>query len=558
MDKNMTLEKRIAAELYCYQGKMSVFVDDLQGHTVEVGADEEFETASTIKAFILATLYLQAQRGKADLAEEITYEQSQFVDGSGMLRALGVGAKLKVKDTATMMIICSDNVATNMIIDYLGLDTINACIRELGFAHTVLHNPLHFDRYRQLGTTTPRDYAALFARIAKGELVSREASAEMLSILRQQHYNTMLTHDFPQYYLDCEETGAPELIWVASKSGSMNACRNDGGIVHTPYGEYVIVLMNKDFHDIIEYNEHPAMVYGARVSRMILDQVLACEADCPCPETHVLPKNKIGKIKGIITMGITLSPWMMVFLVLMTGFAGFVDSAAGGGGLISLPAYLFAGLPPHYTYATNKFSAACGTTFATANFFKNGAMNLKVGILAAIGSFAGSALGAHIVLLLSDELLRTMMFLILPVAAVVILWQRDLPDQNRDDGTLNLKKILLALGIGLGIGLYDGIVGPGTGTFAIIAFTTLMGFDLRTANGNGKVLNLASNYASLFTYLMNGLVVFHIGIPCAVSNILGNLLGSHFALKKGARFIRPMMLVVLVLLLGKLISDAVL
>ena len=85
-----------------------------------------------------------------------------------------------------------------------------------------------------------------------------------------------------------------------------------------------------------------------------------------------------------------------------------------------------------------------------------------------------------------------------------------------------------------------------------------MKFDLRTANGNGKVLNLASNYASLFTYLMNGLVVFHIGIPCAVSNILGNLLGSHFALKKGARFIRPMMLVVLVLLLGKLISDAVL
>ena len=180
MDKNMTLEKRIAAELYCYQGKMSVFVDDLQGHTVEVGADEEFETASTIKAFILAALYLQAQRGKADLAEEITYEQSQFVDGSGMLRALGVGAKLKVKDTATMMIICSDNIATNMIIDYLGLDTINACIRELGFAHTVLHNPLHFDRYRRLGTTTPRDYAALFASIAKGELVSREASAEML------------------------------------------------------------------------------------------------------------------------------------------------------------------------------------------------------------------------------------------------------------------------------------------------------------------------------------------------------------------------------------------
>ena len=239
-------------------------------------------------------------------------------------------------------------------------------------------------------------------------------------------------------------------------------------------------------------------------------------------------------------MGIQISLPMMAFLVFMTGFAGFIDSAAGGGGLISLPAYLFAGLPPHYTYATNKFSAACGTTFATASFFKNG---------------AGSALGAHIVLMLSDEVLQMMMFIILPIAAVVILWRRNLPDENRDDGTLNLKKALLALGIGLGIGLYDGMVGPGTGTFAIIAFTSLMGFDLRTANGNAKVLNLASNYASLFTYLSSGLVVFPVGIPCAISNIVGNIIGSHFALRKGAKFIRPMMLVVLVLLLGKLITD---
>ena len=282
MDSNMTLEKRIAMELYSYQGKMSVVVDDLRGHTVCIGADEEFETASTIKAYILAALYMQAARGRASLTKEIAYRPEHFVDGSGMLRALGVGAKLKVKDTATMMIICSDNIATNMVIDYLGLAQINACIRELGFAHTVLHNPLHFDRYDKLGTTTPRDYAALFAQLAQGRLVSPEASAEMLAIFRQQHYNTMLTHDFPQAYLDCEETGGPELIWVASKSGSMNACRNDGGIVHTPYGEYVIVLMNKDFHDIIEYNDHPAMRYGARVSRMILDQVLACEGALYC------------------------------------------------------------------------------------------------------------------------------------------------------------------------------------------------------------------------------------------------------------------------------------
>ena len=204
------------------------------------------------------------------------------------------------------------------------------------------------------------------------------------------------------------------------------------------------------------------------------------------------------------------------------------------------------------TQATLRYCAQKGSDEEKKGYFL---ASLKVGILAAIGSFAGSALGAHIVLMLSDEVLQMMMFIILPIAAVVILWRRNLPDENRDDGTLNLKKALLALGIGLGIGLYDGMVGPGTGTFAIIAFTSLMGFDLRTANGNAKVLNLASNYASLFTYLSSGLVVFPVGIPCAISNIVGNIIGSHFALRKGAKFIRPMMLVVLVLLLGKLITD---
>ncbi|MFI3170349.1 MAG: serine hydrolase [Faecalibacterium sp.] len=278
LDPRMTLEKRIAMELYSYHGKMSVFVDDLRGNTVEIGADEPFETASTIKTFILAALFYEAEQGNKSLEELITYEQSQYVNGSGMLRALGVGTQLKARDVATMMIICSDNIATNMMIDYLGQDRINQLIhQEFGCKDTVLHNPIHFDLYDDLGTTTVRDYASMYARIAQGTLVSEQASADMLTIFRQQHYNNMLTHDFPQAYIDPEETGEEELIWVASKSGSMNACRNDGGIVHTPYGDYVIVLFNKEFDDVIEYSDHPCMQYGAKVSRMILDQILACE-----------------------------------------------------------------------------------------------------------------------------------------------------------------------------------------------------------------------------------------------------------------------------------------
>ena len=120
---------------------------------------------------------------------------------------------------------------------------------------------------------------------------------------------------------------------------------------------------------------------------------------------------------------------------------------------------------------------------------------------------------------------------------------------------LSPQALTLAVVIGLLIGVYDGLVGPGTGTFAIIAFTSVLKFDLRTASGNAKVLNLASNYASLITYIGAGNVPFALAIPCAVCNILGAILGSHFALSKGGKFIRPMLLVVLVLLLGKMAMD---
>lgn len=258
-------------------------------------------------------------------------------------------------------------------------------------------------------------------------------------------------------------------------------------------------------------------------------------------------------------MFMNLVSWpTLIFLCFMVGLAGFVDASAGGGGLISLPAYMVTGLPVHLLYGANKFSSACGTTFASAMFFRSGALDLQVALIAAAASFAGSTLGSRLVLLLSGEVLKIMVLVMLPIAAIIIFTQRKLPEEDRSSQVPRKKALVLAAVIGLLIGLYDGLVGPGTGTFAIIAFTTLMGFDLRTAGGNAKVLNLASNYASLVTYLSSGLVVFSIGIPCAISGIVGNLLGSHFALKNGAKFIRPMMLVVLVLLLGKIVSDAVL
>ncbi len=276
MDARLTLEKRIEAEIASYDGFMGVYADDFHGNIIAIGADEKFETASTIKTFILASLFDQIEKGRASLEDMLTYRKQHMVDGSGVLCSLDPGIVLRAKDVATLMIIVSDNIATNMMIDYLGVDIINDYIQKLGCKDTVLHNPIDFEKYDKLGTTTPRDYASVFVRMAKGELVSPWADNKMVAILKKQHYNSMVTADFPPVYIDTDNTD-DVLIHVASKSGSMNACRNDGGIIYTPYGPYVLVMLHKNFSDAMYYPAHPATTFGARVSRMLLDQYLALE-----------------------------------------------------------------------------------------------------------------------------------------------------------------------------------------------------------------------------------------------------------------------------------------
>ena len=273
MDK-LTLESRIRAEVYNFSGKIGLYANDFKGNIIEINSGEKFETASTIKSFILAELFRQVKEKKVDLNQMMKYEKENFV-GSGILRHLDYGVEMTVKNIATLMIIISDNIATNMMIDLLGIDNINNTCNDLGFKDTVLHNKIDFDKYPKLGTTTPKDYGRLFEMIYKKELWSEDLSQEMIEIFKQQHYNTILTRDLPQYFLDSENTGDEELFSIASKSGSMDACRNDGGIVYTPYGGYVIALFTKDFVDNLYYNDHESYRFGGKVSRLIFDQYLA-------------------------------------------------------------------------------------------------------------------------------------------------------------------------------------------------------------------------------------------------------------------------------------------
>ncbi|MDO4559850.1 MAG: TSUP family transporter [bacterium] len=253
--------------------------------------------------------------------------------------------------------------------------------------------------------------------------------------------------------------------------------------------------------------------------------------------------------------GFEISALSLILVCLLVFLAGFVDASAGGGGIISLPAYIFTGMPAHFALGCNKFSSSCGTTLAVFKFWRGGAVNIRAAALAAAGSFIGSAVGAKTALALSDQTLKTMLLVILPCAAVIIFLKRNLGDCDRSAEVDRGRAAALAFLIGLLIGGYDGLFGPGTGTFAIIAFSVLMKFDLKTASGNAKILNLASNYASLMTFAFAGTILYGVALPAALCGIAGNYLGAQCALTKGARFIRPMMLTVLALLMLKLLWD---
>lgn len=274
MDR-LSLESRINAEVYNFSGRIGLYANDFRGNIIEINSEEKFETASTIKSFILAELFRQVKDKKVDLNQMMKYGEENYVVGSGILRHLDYGLEMTVKNIATLMIIISDNIATNMMIDLLGIDNINNTCNDLGLKDTVLHNKIDFEKYPKLGTTTPKDYGRLFEMIYKEELWSKELSQEMIEIFKKQHYNTMLTRNLPQYFLDSENTGDEELFSIASKSGSMDACRNDGGIVYTPYGGYVIALFTKEFVDNLYYNDHESYRFGGKVSRLVFDQYLA-------------------------------------------------------------------------------------------------------------------------------------------------------------------------------------------------------------------------------------------------------------------------------------------
>ena len=237
----------------------------------------------------------------------------------------------------------------------------------------------------------------------------------------------------------------------------------------------------------------------------------------------------------------------------LVGLAGFVDAIAGGGGLISLPAYLIAGLPAQAALATNKMSACMGATIAAGKYAKSGFIPWKTAIPCVLFAMLGSNLGAQIVLLIDDYYFKRLMLVILPLTALYIYRSKVMAQER--PALPFWQTAIIGSAVSFAIGIYDGFYGPGTGVFLILLLTSLAHYGLKEANGLCKAINWTTNVSSLAVFLMNGRVLLPLGLTAGLFSIAGSYLGARTFEKKGAQSVKPLMLVVVAIFFVKVLLE---
>ena len=246
------------------------------------------------------------------------------------------------------------------------------------------------------------------------------------------------------------------------------------------------------------------------------------------------------------------SYYYIIFLA--TGFfAGFVDSIAGGGGIITVPVLLASGIPPHVALATNKLQSSFGSFTASMNFLRKGLVTLKDVYLGVIFTFIGALIGTKIILLLDAGILNK----IIPFMLILIfLYTLFNPKIGKIDKKSRFSTPIFFLIFGLLLGFYDGFFGPGTGTFWTIAIVTLLGLNLKKATATTKIMNFTSNIVSLGVFVFSGNILFFIGILMGFGQIVGAFVGSSMVVKKDVAFIRVFFLFVVGVTILKLVYES--
>lgn len=235
--------------------------------------------------------------------------------------------------------------------------------------------------------------------------------------------------------------------------------------------------------------------------------------------------------------------------------AGFIDAIAGGGGLITLPAYLIIGLPSYNAIATNKLSSAMGTVVSTGEFIKDGYVNWKTAVFCAICSLCGSLIGSNLALLVPENIFKIVMIVLLPFIAFYVLKNKKF-ESNKEPFSPG-KTLIICLICAFVVGFYDGFYGPGTGTFLLILLTGFARISLKEAAGNTKIMNLTSNVTALVVFIINGKVIWPLGLVAGVFSIAGHFLGAKVFVKNGTKIARPIVIGVLTVLFIKIIYELI-
>ena len=248
---------------------------------------------------------------------------------------------------------------------------------------------------------------------------------------------------------------------------------------------------------------------------------------------------------------------IITFLIVcpLTFLGGFVDAVAGGGGLISLPAYMIAGLPVHNAIATNKLSSGMGTTVATYRLASLGYIPWRKAALCIVMATIGSSTGAKLALMVDADLFKKLMLVIIPATAIYVMRNKNMDEPK--EPLADRKTVIRASLVALLIGVYDGFYGPGTGTFLILLLSGFAHISLKESNGIAKSINLTTNLSSLAVYLMNGKVIILLGLAGGLFGIAGNYIGVTFFKNKGAKAVRPLMIVVLVIFFIKILTEII-
>ncbi|TAV76506.1 hypothetical protein ELI28_11705 [Rhizobium leguminosarum] len=243
---------------------------------------------------------------------------------------------------------------------------------------------------------------------------------------------------------------------------------------------------------------------------------------------------------------------LLLLLCAVAFFAGLVDSIAGGGGLITVPIMLIAGIPPLQTLGTNKVQSLFGAASATIAYARKGHVQLAEQLPMALMAVMGGSLGAALATIVPGQVLQAIMPVLLMTIAIFFAVK---PNLNDLDTHRRMTPFTFGLTLVPVIGFYDGVFGPGTGSFFMLAFVTLAGFGMLKATAHTKLLNLGSNFGALIVFASFGAILWKIGLLMGACQFLGAQLGSRLAMRIGAKLIKPLLVIVCVALAVKLLAD---